>query len=476
MRRSQCLGVQVQLTILCDCSGTHYKGKNCQIGIVTISEIPILIVNQTSKMSITAYPDDFINITLIGASEFEINPSSVTITSRQNSVPFEITARESGKFLLTYNISEANADEFENPLTYHILSLDQSSMHRSNRYFTDVGSDVGLLLPGCCNPDQAKYHCPSSESTVSFSSICSWSVGDDNARLADGIVFTSGYGLNLPVSIVGTEMSSNFVQNVLPRHQLNCTDCAGDESHCYFYNLTAYDIADFLRSFALGKTFLHNSPEIVPSWLSFSLSNTTLPLNTSFSLSDFYTRIVTGDEVKSIQGCERLQVNQNSLFSVLKLKHSLTISSNDVEQTFIPTAADSPVCFAIDLCQGLSSSLHITIPASANDMLTSFDPIEQYTDEQGWEFTFLQAAVSRHGISLPISLQGSYWNGITNFSPVIPKFDLRLETIIKSELASENLWITFNFSGIVFYQTNSTESQVRKTLCTCILACVVNGL
>ena len=451
----------------CDCSGTHYKGEHCQIGIITIAEIPILIVNQTSRLFISAYPDDFINITFIGASEFEINPTSVTITSIQNTVPFEITATNPGKFLLTYKISGPNAKEFENPLTYHIPSLDQSNMHRSNRYFTDVGSDIGLLLPGCCRTEQAKYQCPSSNSAVAFSSICSWSVGDSNAHLTDGIVFASaGSDLSLPVSIVGAEMSANSAWNILPRNQLNCTDCAGSESQCYFYNLTAYDIADFLRSLALAKTFLHNSQDILPQWLSFSLRNSTLPLNTSFFWSDFYTTVAVGSDVKLVQGCERLKLDPSSLYSVLKLKHSITVSSNDDEQTFIPTATDSPICFAVNLCQGMSSSLHITIPESANDMLTLFDPVEQYI-EQGWDFKFLQAAVSHHGIFQPISLTGSYWNGMMNFNPVIPKFDLRLEAIIRSELASENLWIFFNFSGTLYHQSNSTGLQVRKFVCLC---------
>ena len=449
----------------CDCSGTHYKGENCQIGIVTIAEIPILIVNQTSRMFISAYPDDFINITFIGAAEFEISPISVTITSIQNTVPFEITATNSGKFLLTYKISGPNAKKFENPLTYHIPSLDRSNMHRSNRYFTDVGSDIGLLLPGCC---RTEYQCPSSDFAVSLSSICTWSDGDSNAHLADGIVFASaGSDLSLPVSIVGAEMmSANLAWNILPRNQLNCTHCAGSESQCYFYDLTAYDIADFLRSLALAKTFLRSSQDILPQWLSLSLRNSTLPLNTSFSLSDFYTTIAVGNDVKSIQGCERLKIDPSSLYSVLKLKHSITVSSNGDEQTFIPTATDSPVCFAVNLCQGLSSTLHMTIPESANDMLTLFDSVEQYI-ERGWDFTFLQAAVSHHGISQPISLTGSYWNGMTNFNPVIPKFDLRLEAIIRSELASENLWIFFNFSGTLHHQSNSTGLQVRKLLCLC---------
>ena len=177
----------------CDCFGTHYKGKNCEIGIVNIPVIPILTVNLTSNMLyIIAFPDDYINITFIESSALKISPSSVIITSEQTSKTFAVTPKQSGKFLLTYNISGSNSAEFESPLAYVVLSIEPFSIHSPNRYFTDLGLELGLMVPGCCMPGTVSYQCAtSSMATVAFTSSCNWFLSSEGAHVTDGIVFAN---------------------------------------------------------------------------------------------------------------------------------------------------------------------------------------------------------------------------------------------------------------------------------------------
>ena len=442
----------------CDCFGTHYKGRNCEIGIVDIPAIPILTVNVTSIMlNIIAFPDDYINITFIESSALEFSPSNIAITSDQTSKTFTITAKESGKFRLTYNISGTNSAEFETPLTYVVLSIEQFSDHSPNRYFTDLGLELGLMAPGCCRPGTVDYQC-TSMTAVAFTSSCSWLLSSEGTHITDGIVFSNGSGLTLPISIGGIELSSDLTQIALPRDPLiACTDCGGTGPQCYHFDFSVNDVVDLLHSMALGKTYLHSMNNLMPSWLSFSLSNTALP--SAFSLSSYHTSLTIGENIESVQGCERLQVDQNDLFSILTLKSNVTISSNLMNKEFVPTENDPPICFAVNLCQGLSSAVHIAIPTSSHDTITSFDSIKQYID-QGWEFTFESATLSSIAVSTPMSISGSYWNGVTYFDPDIPNFDLHLRMTIKNRLINDNFWTAFSFSGDMYHQAHPTGLQV----------------
>lgn len=446
----------------CDCYGTHYKGENCEIGIVDFPRIPILTVNTSVTLKIVAFPDNFINITFIGASALEIYPSSVTVTNELTEVAFVMSTRVSGKFILTYTITGSSAANFEDALVYHVLSIESSYTQLPNRYFTELGTDVGLLIPGCCNPGGVSYQCPVITTNVSFSSTCSWMLGDKDLHVTDGVVFASGPSLDLPISISGIKLSPGLTENVLPSKQLTCIDCGGTEPHCYHYDFSVSDIADLLRSSALGKTYLHNIRNLIPSWISFRLSNSTLPLQTSFSLSDYYTTLASTEQVNLVHGCEGVRVDQNGLFSILSLDSNITIvSSNFIEREYVPTAADPPTCFAVDLCRGSSSPVHITIPAGSQDMLTSFNQLKMYTDK-GWDFTFTDATLSHLNVLSPFSITSTYWNGLTYFEPNIPTFDLRLAMSMKNRLTSNNLWIDFDFNGDLFHQANSVGTQVRK--------------
>ena len=410
---------------------------------------------------ISAYPEESITINFIAPAVVELKPTNVTIVNGYPTATFSITAIQSSTFKLTYTISGPNAAEFEEPQSFYVLAIEPSTTSPPNRYFTQLGLEVGLLAPGCCTPGGIIYHCPFSTSTVSFSSTCMWSLESNGDHLTDAIVFTSGSSLNLPVSIAGTDLSvsSDIVQNTLPNGHLVCNDCGGVNPICYHYNFTTNDVVDLLRSQALAKTYLDHSEFLLPTWLNFNIDNGTLPLGTSFSSSDYSTTLATGDRVRFIQGCEGLQVDQNGLYSVLRYHNNITVLSSSLESKYTPSVHDAPICFAVDLCSGSSSSVHITIPTSSQETLSSFDQIQQYTSK-GWEFTFAEALVSRMGVPPPVAIPTQYWNGTRRVTVSIPNFDLRLETTLRNRLISEELWISFDLDGDLFHQANPTGSQV----------------
>ena len=276
-------------------------------------------------------------------------------------------------------------------------------------------------------------------------------------------MFTTGAGLQLPISIAGTELSPDLAHNVLPTDQLTCPDCGGTDQHCYHYDFVTNDVVDLLRSLALSRTYLENSQDLVPSWLTLSLGNETLPLDTPFASSDYSTTLSLGDQVTEVQGCETLEVDRNGFYSILRFSNNLTLttssSSDEEDAEYTPADNDAPICFAVDLCRGSSSPVYITIPAGSHDTLTSFTQLNQYTS-RGWQFTFTDAAVSRTGLSLPFTVPDSYWNGVSSIDPTVSVFDLRVTTTIRNRLTSNDLWIDFDFIGDLYHQANPTGIQV----------------
>ena len=286
-------------------------------------------------------------------------------------------------------------------------------------------------------------------------------------------MFTTGAGLQLPISIAGTELSPDLAHNVLPTDQLTCPDCGGTDQHCYHYDFVTNDVVDLLRSLALSRTYLENSRDLVPSWLTLSLGNETLPLDTPFTSSDYSTTLSLGDQVTEVQGCETLEVDQNGFYSILRFSNNLTLTttsslSDEEDAEYTPTDNDAPICFAVDLCRGSSSPVYISIPAGSHDTLTSFIQLSQYTS-RGWQFTFTDAAVSRTGLSLPFSVPDSYWNGVSSINPNVSVFDLRVTTTIRNGLTSNDLWIDFDFSGDLYHQASPTGRQVYNLDHCCML-------
>ena len=457
----RCIAVST-VEYTCDCSSTHYKGVNCEIGIVTFPSIPILTTNQTSEvLYVTAYPDQSINITFLAPTSLLIRPNYVIFISGYPNAAFAITATQPGRFQLTYRISGLNAARFEEPQSFYVLVLEPTTPHTPNNYFTQLGLKVGLLAPGCCTPMSFRYQCPFRTSTVSFPSTCMWSTNDSGDHLTNGVVFTSGSGLNLPLSIVGTELSiSNaLIQNKLPNSNPTCIDCGGTDPSCYHYEFKTNDIVDLLHSQALAKTYFNYSRDLLPTWLSFDIGNATLPASASFFSSDYSTTLVHGDQVRFISGCERLQVDRHGLYSILRYHSNLTVLSNSDQYDFVPNTLDAPICFAVDICSGSSSPVHITIPPSSLDNLSFFNKIQQYTSK-GWELMFTEALVSRFGVSPPMTSPTLCWNGASRVTMSVPKFDLRLRATMRKTLVSDKLWINFDFSGGLYHWADPTVSQV----------------
>ena len=448
----------------CDCSGTYYSGDNCETGVISISTIPIIYSNQSSvEIEITASPSESITITLVASDSLDISPSNITLTIPSTAV-FEISSLEPGQYIITYTVTGPSADDYEDSQSFVVLVLEPESVQQPNRYFTQLGLDVGELRPGCCETASLSYQCPSS-AAASFPSTCSWSLQGTSHYASNGIVYVSGSDVELPLSIAGTKVSvsADNVDSSLLDSSLPCSACSSTVRSCYHFDFTPSDVFDLLQSRSLAQTYLRNIKTFLPSWLDFAINTTAHINDTSFSLLDYTTTLAVGSDVNNIVGCEGLDVENEGLYSVFRYDGHL-IGQVESNKRGHELSEEDPICFAVNLCRGPDAPVHITIPTSTLNAVTSLNQIQPYTST-GWQFVFREATVSNVRVpslySFPNTIR--YWNGNTWFTPSNQDFDLRLEATMNSQLTSRRLWINYMFDGDVFHQYNPQNQQVRYT-------------
>ena len=447
----------------CACSLTEYSGDNCETGLISISTIPTIYSNQSSvEIEITARPEEYITITLVASESLEISPSNVTLDAAVTMGVFEISSLEPGQYIITYVITGSSASDYEVPQSIVVLVLDPDSVQVSNRYFTQLGLDIGELRPGCCAANSLSYQCPSS--AASFPSTCSWSLQGTTHYASNGIVYASGSAVELPLSIAGSKISvsQDNVESSILDASLPCTACSSSVRSCYHFDFTPSDVFDLLQSRSLAQTYLSNIKTFLPTWLNF-LVNTTAHINdTIFSQFDYTTSLAVGNDVNNIVGCEGLDIEDEGLYSVFRFDGNLIgqVESNQRGRDL----SDDPICFAVNLCQGPEAPVHLTIPTSSLDAINSFNQIQPYTST-GWQFVFREATVSKARVPSSYSFPDTirYWNGNAWFSPSDQEFDLRLEATMKSQLTSRQLWINYMFDGDLYHQYSPQDQQVRRT-------------
>ena len=356
----------------CDCSDTHYKGLQCDTGVIYIQQVPILTVDVTFKyLRITAYPDQELHLHITPSNtELTVTPTDVLFYPEYPVVLLTVTASETGIYYLSFTTSGEDSDMFEvpNPMLVLVRSYTE---HTQYQYFDEMDQPIGILSPGCCSPGGQIYQCPYSTNTVHFQSTCSWEASENMEHTSTGLIFASSAGLQLPLSIAGATLNitqDDIVSFTLPHSPvLNCTDCSDHNSSCHYYDFTQEDVVDLVQSHSLGKTYLKYSKHLLPDWLTFMISPS---MQTSFSSLDVTTTLTFGEDIELVDSCEDLQVHHDALYAILRYNDSIIISIDNIEYEYTPH--DVPLCFGIEVCAGESSPVHVTIPLESQTIIRNF--------------------------------------------------------------------------------------------------------
>ena len=353
----------------CNCKGTHYKGLQCDIGIIEIPQIPILIVGQRVTVNIEAHPSNELHLIIYnGDKGIDFFPTSLIFDPQDSSAILSITAKTHGIHYLYFNITGEDSQSFESPHSMMVVvqQNDTLSTHTHFQYFDQHNQRFGILKPGCCEKHESHLFCLQNDIAPTFLSSCSWG----NLEETSGVVFTQNNDLLLPMAVAGAQVHSQHPLLTLPILPTKCGTCG---SKCGFYNITEEDVIDFIKSHALARSFLNSLKELLPSFIRLNISAIDSWQDATFFSYDIVLEVAFGDDIVLIDECESLNVLDDGLYAVLRYNDSLSFSYNGIEYNYLPRYDDSPICFAVSLCDGKGSPVYITIPEGHQEDIEQID-------------------------------------------------------------------------------------------------------
>ena len=225
--------------------------------------------------------------------------------------------------------------------------------------------------------------------------------------------------------------------------------CKNDDNRqCYCYAHSPQNTLEFLQTRALGFTYLGEIQKLLPSWLELSV-NLDLALESSpFTKYDFFAPITRPSEaVSSIEACEKLSGLMNGFFSVLRYDKTLSAVVDAGQYTYSERSdsegSENTMCFAVDMCQGLDSPVHMQISRPISDILAS-QFLRQFASRQ-WNFVFNTVSVFKNSVSRHSSRQ--FWNGAKKITA--PEVQVDVSTNVETGLVFSDggLNITLEFTG-----------------------------
>ena len=464
----------------CECTSL-FKGSECQVGLVEVPPIPVLTLsNPLVRLSIQGstnagnldvnlvlLKNDVANVGLLFRSK---NGNILTVTpASDTSTIFAIQAKQQGLFRFRYDLSGSATkstiyDVFEESIVTVLGNQRPASRHEYT-YFNHGGLDRGQLGVGCC---QFLYQLTESicSSSLQFISSCGW-----QGEVTTGVVFVKNSDINLPLSIAGAQISSfglkfDFNIPVNEGGQIStcsqCNDCSncqtGNTSVCYGLDkdvlFDEYDISDMLREQSLFNTFLTQTSNLLPSWLSASITSPT----TTYSQYDYHASILQAIDAKSHPGCTQLTLENSGLLYVLKTRNSLSLNIAGQVKSLNP-AELSPLCFAVDVCSGSESTLEVDIKDKF-----SLSSINYFSTLSGldWSFDPYTVSFTDLGVTTAIS-DPMFWNGQAFIAAKLPSYDFKLQVVLKGNLTGGNLMVQHSFMGSLLHRAITREDEVSES-------------
>ncbi|XP_065891073.1 uncharacterized protein [Dysidea avara] len=468
----QCIAI-TPVVSLCNCEGTGYTGQQCQFGVIEVPPFPLLQVGQPPFiLNITAKPDDDIQVGLVqdNISAVTFSPNPATIENPNVYASISITPLLPGLYRVAYLVLGTNRFDFDIPLDSY-LAIGPEVPPPAYSYFIERGTMIGRILPSCCSPPSSIFTtCPTGDS-VSILSSC-FINNITGTLVTEGILFSTGNGLHLPLAIAGARvrfLGNNIIVDQLTSNErsnaLDCSTCdslagnLGDvrelqPSQCYSFAPSVSDIKDFLSSEALAFTYLLESRSLVPEWL--DIVAVEYPAR-GFGLNAYQVDLRQPAAINNIETCSNIPAVTSGLHSLLHYSGLLDVTiSNVFSDTFTPTTSNSPLCFAVNLCDGAVSAFHIGLPQAARQFLSS------KLNMMGLNFNLAGVSLSRHR---PLSLfppeivvfNQQYWNGRNYFTPEVPDIDIALAGRFNFPSSIGDLSVDLDFSGIVGFSINNFD-------------------
>ena len=405
-------------TFVCDCDGTGYTGETCDVLLINTPDISGLMVNSPLNFSLFARPDRNFVLELVPDNKnvIVIEPSSIVFSQMSPQHNISMTATQPGLYKLEYKVKDDSLNyQPIPPVTILVSDIDTSTSYCEERNIT-----CGLIQPGCCPASEMQlgleFTCPSSDNELLLKSTCGWVT--KGIKHSAGVIFSSIDGFDMPVAIAGAQFfpqTTHIDLQGLTTFEFNhgCVRCAA-YSNCQIERLSVNLVQEFLNYDSLAFTYLYQSMQLIPSWLTLQV----LPSNRVHDFRSYLVYLVYSDALSRVQECNGLNALTDGLYSILVYSGNLEVTLD--EETRQYSSNGSMICFATNLCEGSNSPLYISISNDAHRVLDSFAFMSDLRSK-GWNIIINNVILSDNNVIPPfdVAVQYSYWNGMDFFTPNI---------------------------------------------------------
>ena len=455
-------------SFICDCMGTNYTGLTCNTAVIYLPEIPSLTQYERHSVVVSTDLDipQSLKILFLKAGVKRPLISLQLQTIRKNDMDY-LRFEMAGIHTITYGLVPKNVFEVRPSQLAIFVREESEHSHELNIYFTTMKVKVGQLKESCCVlQDELSLTCPDSTQEVALKAACQWKK-DSNTYLAPGVIFAMGRSLSLPVSVAGYQYSQNG-EGSLPPDISECTHCnsgepictqhAPSDDDCYCYNFTGSDTQDFQNTRALGLTYMEQIQILMPEWLRIWVNLNHSRFTSQFSVYDYLAPVLQiNNNIEKQAGCSKIVTMTSGVYSVLRYDKTLSAEINGQQYTSTENSnsrnGNDPMCFAVNLCQGISSPVYMQLSQSIQNILIT-EYLHNFTTK-GWIIQLNTITVYRPKPFTP-SVQ-KFWNGMKMVVPSTIMVDTSINTNTEAVLWSEYLNMTVMFTGdaILQYQVRA---------------------
>ena len=474
------------ITFACDCEGTGFTGPTCNTGIISTPMIPTLTVGMRSEALVLSAPaEQGLMIRARGGDHLQISPREFQFTPVNKSATFVVKGTAPGFFMIQYSLTGQDASNVMPPVGSPVFVTEAVDDRNGTNHFEELGIVTGLLQESCCTPKDISFLCPMSSlsNRITIRSACQWISKSDNVVSTGGVVFAANNNFSLPLSIAGIDVHSSSVGTGMERsvHHVelsqdpadDCKACRENENNpeCYHYSFTTTDTQLFLQNRSLAFTYLERvRPGLFPAWLDIFIDDEVSgPISNVFEPYETSTELVKPEDISLLTGCQNLEVDQSSqtLYSVLRYGRTISALIDGENVTYIePQSASSPgasdpICFAVDLCQGQLSPIHVDLSGPTRELLVS-QFLREYSVNRGWDIMVHSVTLSKARMAVD-SITSLYWNGTSFFQPELPQSDVTVNTESRMPFRSGQLHVSMNFIGKLYYLYQVSEIHFCST-------------
>ena len=435
---------------LCTCAD-GYVGDTCNRLSITVSDLPLLSINQRSSLLIiTASPQTIVHVVIDTIPPVTVSPSDqITISYPHTNASFYL--QSSVESFVRLQFSVRSDDEEVSTIDDKVTVA--SVVNAAGNYFS--GKSRNTLTEGCCKCDTnltTKFCTGRPGQAIVLSSTCSWAVNSNNEYQSDGIIFVSVGTQSLPVSIIGTkiQLTDKRVAMDFTQPGVSCSSCHSGPDCNSLSPQSIQDIHDMVKHQSMIITFLSAVEHVLPKYISIEAYGAST--KTHYSTSDYHTKIITGDDLQKLSVCPNLLIDNtgNNLYYVITTGSDLQFIYNNDQQYYTST---DRVCFVYPLCD--DGLLFGSIPPQLSQQilnLTMFDDLLQ----ERWKVNIKSIVTSRYGLSRNQFV--SYWDGdVTTIMK--PEYKLIAGMSITGSFHEQYLQVTFNFNGTATESNEVTSCQ-----------------